>query len=133
MKKKPNTSPTEAQEQRALFRWAEMHQGKFPDLALMFHIPNEGKRSQVGGYLMREAGLKKGVPDIFLPVPRGGCHGLFIELKRQRGSKITAEQKEWQTALRAQGYASEICKGAVEAADVIKAYLRGSIDTSEER
>ena len=35
--------PTESEEQQTLFRWAAMQSGKYPELALMFHIPNEGK------------------------------------------------------------------------------------------
>jgi hypothetical protein len=35
-------APTEAQEQEALFRWAAYNRAKYPALALMYHIPNEG-------------------------------------------------------------------------------------------
>ena len=65
-----NTTPTESEEQQTLFRWAAMQCGKYPELALMFHIPNEGKRSWMTGGRMKAEGLKSGVPDIFLPVPR---------------------------------------------------------------
>lgn len=80
--------PTESEEQQTLFRWAAMQCGKYPELALMFHVPNEGKRSKVVGGRMKAEGLKSGVPDIFLPVPRGEYHGLFIEITAVlRGTK----------------------------------------------
>ena len=79
---KNNTPPIEAQEQKALFTWAELSLGKYPDLKWMYHIPNEGKRSKSNGAELVRQGLKKGVPDICLPVPRGKYHGLYIEMKR---------------------------------------------------
>lgn len=90
----------------------------------MFHIPNEGKRPCATGARMRKEGLKRGVPDIFLPVPKGEYHGLFIELKRLRGSKTSDDQKGWISALRRQGYQAHVCEGWQEAADRIEEYLR---------
>lgn len=118
-----NTTPTEAQEQATLFEWAAYAAKKHPELALMFHIPNEGKRSgRTGAGLIRQ-GLKRGVPDVFLPVARGGKHGLFIEMKRVKGGTVSQEQREWREKLRAQGYAAEICFGWEAAAAVIRKYL----------
>ena len=39
---KSSGEPTEATEQIELFRWAEMAKQKYPDLELMYHIPNGG-------------------------------------------------------------------------------------------
>lgn len=47
-----------------------------------------------------------------------------IELKRQRGGRISEEQVRWINGLLKQGYAAAICKGWQEAADVIIDYLR---------
>ena len=59
------TMPTanEGEEQRSLFVWATIAAGKYPALNLLFHIPNEGKRSRWTGARMRSEGLKSGVPD----------------------------------------------------------------------
>ncbi len=38
--------PTESEEQQALFDWAERLTYLYPELELMYHIPNEGKRSK---------------------------------------------------------------------------------------
>lgn len=68
--------------------------------------------------------LKSGIPDLCLPVARGGNHELYIELKRQCGGRISEEQVRWINGLLKQGYAAAICKGWQEAADVIIDYLR---------
>ena len=60
--------PTEDVEQICLFRWATAQQGKYPELALMYHVPNGGKRSKSEAARFRAMGVKAGVPDIFLPV-----------------------------------------------------------------
>lgn len=118
--------PTEGEEQATLFNWARMQMWKHPCLALMYHIPNEGQRSKANGGRMVAEGLKKGVPDICLPVPRGRYHGLYIELKRLKGGRPTDEQKDWIEKLRAQGYMAEICNGWAAASQVILAYLTES-------
>ena len=71
-------TPSESVEQQALFRWANFMSGQYPALLLMYHIPNEGKRSRSTGARMKAEGLKPGVPDICLPVPVGQYHGLYI-------------------------------------------------------
>ena len=116
------TVPTETQEQQTLFRWAEMQKGKYPELALLFHISNEGKRNPARA---KAEGIKAGVPDLCLPVPRGPYHGAYIEMKRRKGGTVSRDQESWLTALECQGYAVAVCKGWQEAAKFIKKYLEG--------
>ena len=77
----------ESEEQEALFEWAAIEAGAKRELELLYHIPNEGKRSGRAGAALLRQGLKRGVPDICLPVARGGYHALYIELKRRSGGK----------------------------------------------
>jgi hypothetical protein len=116
---------TEAQEQEALFDWAMCSMGKWPELGMLFHIANEGKRSPITGAAMVRQGMRRGVPDIFLPVPMDDYHGLFIELKAH-GGRATKEQKQWIERLRGQGYAAEICYGWDKAREIIEIYLKGA-------
>lgn len=116
--------PTEAEEQIALFEWARLQTGRFPELALLYHVPNGGSRNKIEAARLRAQGVKSGVPDLCLPVARGASHGLYIELKRQRGGRISEEQVRWINGLLKQGYAAAICKGWQEAASVITDYLR---------
>ena len=118
--------PTEDTEQAHIFVWAAWASGKYPELDLMHHIPNGGKRSKSEAARFKLQGVKAGVPDIFLPCARGGYHGLYIELKRTKGGKISAAQKEWIDALRGQGYKVIVCYGFDEAREVIISYLEGA-------
>lgn len=115
--------PTESVEQQTLFRWAKLFEPVHPELKLMYHVPNEGKRSYAAGRRLVAEGLKSGVPDICLPVARGGYHGLYIELKRLRGGKLTEDQRDWLDALNDEGYMTTMCKGWQAASEVILRYL----------
>lgn len=125
--KVPNSAygniPTEADEQKALFRWADAARCKYPELELMHHIVNEGRRDGRTGYNLRLMGMKRGVPDVCLPVARGGFHGLYVEMKRVKGGRPSPEQYWWREKLREQGYRAEICYGWEDAARVIREYL----------
>lgn len=121
---KPRPIATESQEQQALFTWKEYNEAMIPELSMMFHIPNGGKRDKITAARLKAEGVKSGVPDICLAVPRGENHGLFIELK-VGSNKPSENQKKWIGMLRNQGYRVEVCYGWVEAAAVIKDYLKG--------
>jgi hypothetical protein len=120
-----NITPTEAQEQTALFNWAEWAATAYPVLHLMYHTPNGGSRNVIEGAHLKAQGVKAGVPDIFLPAARNGYHGLYIELKRLKGGRVSIDQARMITALREQGYKVDICHGWQEAKDTILEYLKG--------
>lgn len=114
--------PTEDEEQIAVFSWASLNLGRFPELKLMHHIPNGGKRSKTEAMRFRAMGVKAGVCDIFLPVSRGKWHGLYIEMKALDG-RVSKEQNEYIAAVREQGFYCCVCYGADEAIRVISDYL----------
>jgi hypothetical protein len=113
---------SEHAEQAALFRWAEFARARLPELALLYAVPNGGHRHKATAARLKAEGVKRGVPDVCLPVARDGAHGLYIELKAERG-KATPEQLGWIRALRRQGYAACVCHGWEEARRVIEDYL----------
>lgn len=113
---------TEHQHQAALFKWANMQAATMPELALMFAIPNGGQRNIIVATRLKAEGVKSGVPDIFLPVARGGAHGLFIELKTTKG-KPSGNQREWIGDLAFMGYSAVFCYGWEDAKDTILEYL----------
>lgn len=115
-----NMKRSETTEQIALFNWAKRTESILPELALMYHAPNEGKRSNGG--ILKAAGLKSGVPDICLPVANNGFHGLYIELKFGK-NKTTKAQEEYMAMLDAQGYKTAVYYGAEEVGEEILAYL----------
>jgi len=114
----------EEQIQVDLFNWARYYETQHPELALMFHPPNGGKRSARTGAKLKAMGTKPGVPDVVLPVPRQGYGALFIELKTPQG-RMSESQKGWYQALTLANNKVVVCRSWAEAADVILAYLRG--------
>ncbi|WP_273430504.1 VRR-NUC domain-containing protein [Chitinibacter tainanensis] len=113
---------SEHDHQVALFRWAQLQSAAVPALKLMFAIPNGGARNIVVAGKLKAEGVKAGVPDILLPIPRGVYHGLFIELKQPKG-RVAPHQAEWIAELGLQGYRSVVCYGWEDAKDTIMGYL----------
>jgi len=113
----------ESDEQQALFQWAKMMQGQYPELSLLHAIGNgNGKRNVIQGARMKREGVLAGVSDIMLPVARNGWHGLYVELK-VKGGRLSDSQKWWIAETTKQGYLAKVCFGWVEAKDVIERYL----------
>lgn len=118
-----NQSPLESWEQEQFFRWVYANQTRYPELQLANGSMNGVRVSPRLRAQLKGQGLRPGVPDIDLPVRRGECCGLRIEMKRQKGGTVSAEQKRFHDLLRAQGYRVEVCKGWKEAVAVTKKYL----------
>ncbi len=125
--------PSEASEQRVLFEWAELNSHRVPELSCLYATPNGGSRHVAEAVNLKRTGVKAGIPDVTLPVPRGKWHGLYIELKktslrpkmtRSRGG-VSDVQMEWIVRLRKQGYAVQVCYGAEEAIATVLRYLSG--------
>ena len=123
MQKNINIPPHEHVEQVQLFRWAAWQSGKYPELNLMHAIPNGGQRNSKTAADLKAEGVKAGVCDIFLPVSRCGKHGLYIEMKRIKGGRLSLKQKEFIAEVKAQGYAAVVCYGFEQARDVLLSYL----------
>lgn len=119
--------PTEDEEQIWLFSWVALNLGRFPELRLMHHIPNGGKRSKSEAARFKAMGVKAGVSDIFLPVARGGYHGLYIELKAKDG-RLSKDQANFLRGVREMGYFGCVAYGGEEAAQIIENYMKGVED-----
>lgn len=119
----PPVIPLEEIEQEHVFLWASMEERAYPELAMLYAIPNGGKRAIKTAVALKKQGVKRGVPDMCLPVPRGGFNGLYIELKRVKGGTVSDEQGAWINALNAQGYRAVVCCGAQEAIKTIREYM----------
>lgn len=123
MKRERSVNTPEHEHQKAIFGWAEALRQNHDELHMLFAIPNGQYRD---GQRM-EAGLKSGVPDMMLAVPRNGHAGLFIELKRG-DRKPTMNQRVWIKRLRAANFRVEVCYGSTEAIKTIIDYLDLPID-----
>lgn len=127
---------SEHEEQAGIFQWAEAKSRECPELAWLFAVPNgtfygnemttiRGKpvpRRLLQAQRMRREGLKTGVPDMILPIPRKPYHALFIELK-VKPNKPSEEQMAWLNFLNAQNYRAEWCYGQDRAKEIICEYL----------
>ena len=101
-------------EQRQLVQWARRHSWG----QLLFHIPNENHHHDTA------LGVRSGVPDLMLPIPMGGKHGLFIEMKRADGGRLSVAQRKWLTWLGELGYEAVCCHGWQEAREAIERYMQ---------
>ncbi len=113
-------------EDNAQIALLEQVAAEFPTLAhRLIHIPNGGKRTRFERYLFVKLGVKKGVPDLFLPVPRGPFSGLFIEMKANppHSSPVSEDQKDWLAFLTENGFYATSCRGTVPALDIIRSYV----------
>lgn len=107
---------SEADEQEAVCQYLEWRHVPY------FAIPNGEKRGPKAQRLFKKLGGKPGVPDLCIPVAKGGYFGLYIEMKCG-SNKQTDNQLRWQTILIEQGYKATTCWGADEAIAVIKNYI----------
>ena len=77
---------------------------------------NEAKRLKAAGY-------KRGFPDVFVYESRGRFHGLAIELKKDKGGRVSQHQKEWLKSLEMRGFKATVAKGFDEAVKLLELYL----------
>jgi len=115
--------PTEHQEQAALIKWARLSKARYPMLNMLYAIPNAAKRSVRIASMMKAEGMVSGVPDLHLAAPSGNHHGLFIEMKRIKGGKVSENQAEWLHKLGKYGYKTAVCYGWIEAKEEIENYI----------
>ena len=124
-----NICPTEHQEQVAFFEWWQVWGRDLPYTP--FAIPNGGARHIVAAKKLKSEGVRAGTPDVFIPWPRNGYHGLFLEFKRKMGGTVSPAQKDMIANLRSVGYAVEVVKGWEAAAEIVKKYAFGDYEPSK--
>ena len=125
---KADLAMTEAEEQMAFVQWCRFN-----------HIICHHSGNEVGGSTralklraikMKKMGTSKGFPDLLVLVPIKGIGGkvdayqmLAIEMKREKGSSTSPEQKEWLKILELAGIPSRVCKGCNKAIEFVKEYM----------
>jgi hypothetical protein len=118
-----STIPTEHQEKIWLMKFfVHAYWSQYPELRLLFPILN-GSDSRAENSRKNAEGQRAGVPDYFLSVPKSGYHGLYIEMKKVKGGRISPEQKMLAESLRSQGYRVEFCYGWFHTMQTICHYL----------
>lgn len=100
MQKNKMPVPTEAQEQMTLFSWAAMQSGKYPELNLLYHVPNGGSRHKAEAGRLRAEGVKAGVPDLYAETLAFGSKintnaNLKYGTDYDLGDRVTCINKRW--------------------------------------
>jgi hypothetical protein len=95
----------------------------FPHVMDLHAIPNGDWRGWKTASKLKAEGVLPGVPDLFLPVPRGHWHGFYIELKSAKGA-VSKEQWGFLERRHQQGYLARIYNHPILAVDGIATYLK---------
>lgn len=101
--------------------WFKHH---YPELDADFHhFANERRCTPQEGQMLKRMGVKRGVADFFLALPRNGKAGLWIELKVGT-NKPSKEQQAFLDRKAQRGYETVCVWGTDAAREAIKAYLK---------
>ena len=137
-------SRPEEEEQASFFDYLAGQMRDHPWLVVAHAVPNGGARPartvmrrgkacrvSVEGQKLKRQGLRKGVPDVSIPAPRGPYHGLYIEFKRlpyldAKGHKVkeslSPEQRAYRRWLTALGFLVVTCFGKDDAVTILHYY-----------
>lgn len=91
----------------------------------LMHIPN-GLLNPNATRKVLPLGVRKGYPDLMLPIPRGNYAGLFIELKSPTVDirrAVSNDQKKVLKTLMGRGYCTAVCQNFYEVTRLITSYL----------
>lgn len=120
---------SEHSQQALVIAWAKDNEKRFPELRWLHSSLNgifiPGPRHIVWRIMntQRQEGMKKGIPDLFLPAARRGYHGLYIEMKRDDSGVVSPEQKDFLEFAAEQGYRDQVCYGYIDAIKELEWYL----------
>lgn len=87
------------------------------------HSPNGGTSSFRQKAKFKKMGTLNGMCDLQFFIPRGGYHGLFVELKRERGGVVSQSQKDVMAMLDRQGYKTVVTRGLQASVEAIEEYM----------
>ena len=108
----------ESRLQQACIKWVRY---QYPDL-IIYAIPNGGKRNAVTGAILKAEGVLAGVADLFVAKATPHHHGLYIEMKTERGRQ-SESQKAFERAVVGEGYRYAVCRSFEDFEGVVREYL----------
>lgn len=110
-------NPLEHWEQVQVCNWLDKY-------GIAYHaIPNGGNRSIVEAQKLKDEGVTAGVYDLFIMEPRNGFCGMYLEMKRLKGSSTSPEQRAFGLLASQKGYYCVVCKGHENALNALRCYL----------
>lgn len=123
--KRPKRNNTESELQISCINW---FREKFPKQKhLLFSIPNGGFRAYRTAKTLKLEGTRAGVSDLFLMMGHESSHGLWIEMKAEKGI-LSHDQKEFQQDAVDNGYTIAVCRSLDEFKNTITKYFKYYLD-----
>lgn len=111
----------EARMQTEFFKQVSIIFPNLPD-RLLFAVPNGGSRHRMEAFNMKLQGVKRGVADVILLIPKNGFSSLCLEFKTANG-KQSCEQKEFQQQAENNKSKYVIARSAMQGIEELKKYL----------
>lgn len=92
----------------------------------LYHFANERHCTVQQGRILKRMGVRSGVADLFLSVPREAYHGAWIELKEGNGKPSKAQQ-DFLARMTVRGYMAVCVTGLDAAKAAIQTYLETDV------
>lgn len=108
--------------QKSLFRWAHLNKGKWPELQALYAIPNGAHVSDKNRIRLVYEGMRKGMPDVHFPVPKGPYASLYLEIKTKEG-RVSIDQQNRMQLLASLGNLCVVARGLYECIGAVEDYL----------
>jgi predicted RNA-binding Zn-ribbon protein involved in translation (DUF1610 family) len=118
--KKKHDNP-EARMQTEFFNQVPIFFPKLPS-KLLFSCPNGGSRNIIEAKNLKAQGVKSGVTDVLLLIPKKGYANLCLEFKTAKGRQ-SDDQKEFQRQIEGAGGKYMIVRSVKQAIESMKEYL----------
>ena len=115
-----NVKNIESKIQKACVMW---FRAQYRDIEpLFFAVPNGGARNPWTAKIMRDEGVRAGVADLILLVPRHGYHALAVEMKAPKGVQHDS-QKTFERLCGENGTLYRVCRSFDEFRKLVETYL----------
>lgn len=119
-KKEILASESEEQLQIAIVSWLRTYYAGIITNSSIF----QGNISNIGlSIKANNMGYTAGFPDLFIFIPKGGFHGLFMELKNGAKGKVSENQRAVMDELIKNGYAGGVIRTFEEAKLMVTNYM----------
>lgn len=124
-RKNPSRKKKDNEEEREQIRFFELVPIYFPDIPdkLLFAVPNGGSRHIAEAVNLKKQGVRRGVSDVILLIPKKGYASLCLEFKAKKGTQ-SEEQKEFQRQAENCKSKYVIVRCAKQAIDELRKYLQ---------
>lgn len=119
-KNKGKSAPTEHDLQVRCLRWLRNNHKR----VLCYAIPNGAYTTKTTARKLVAEGVCHGIPDLHIPIARGGYHSLYIEMKNGKAGRLSEHQKEMIKKLELLGNKVVVCRSLEDFVNEVETYLK---------